>query len=74
MLEDLALPVKVFNCRVRTVKESLKQVDKDILETAVNNPEWPYKTLSNELRKREITISDTALKNHREKRCSCWKD
>jgi len=74
MLEDLALPVKVFNCRVRTVKETLNKVDQDILELAVCNPEWPYKTLSNELRKREITISDTALKNHRERRCSCWKD
>jgi hypothetical protein len=74
MLEDLALPVKVFNCRVRTVKDTLKQPDQDILEAAVNNPEWPYKTLSNELRKRDITISDTSLKNHRERRCSCWKD
>jgi hypothetical protein len=73
MLEDLALPVKVFTCRVRTIKETLKPADQEILEAAIANPEWPYKTLSNELRKREIKISDTALKSHRERRCSCWK-
>jgi hypothetical protein len=74
MLEGLSIPVKVLPCRVRTVKETLNKVDQDILEAAISNPEWRYKTLSNELRKREITISDTALKHHRERRCSCWKD
>jgi hypothetical protein len=74
MLEDLKLPVKVFACRVRTIKETLKETDQHILEAAIANPEWPYKTLSNELRKREIKVSDTALKSHREKRCSCWRD
>jgi hypothetical protein len=74
MLEDLSLPVKIWTCRVRTVKESLNKVDQDILEQAITNPDWPYRTLSNELRKREITISDTVIKQHREKRCSCWKD
>lgn len=74
MLEDLFLPVKTYTCRVRTIKETLNKADQEIFESAVNNPEWPCKTLSNELRKREIKISDTAIKQHRDRRCSCWRD
>jgi hypothetical protein len=73
MLEDLKLPVKIVSCRVRTVKDEMADKDALILEQAVMNPEWACKTLSNELLKRDIKISDTAIKHHREKRCSCWK-
>ena len=73
MLEGLSLPKKVFSCRIRTLKDSMTPDDQKILEDAVMNPEWPYKTLSNELLKRDVKVSDTALKHHREKRCSCWK-
>ena len=73
MLEDLNLPVRMTTCRVRTVKSELSDKDSIILETAVMNPEWPCKTLSNELAKRGSKISDVAIKHHREKRCSCWK-
>jgi hypothetical protein len=73
MLEDLSLPVKLYSCRVRTVREEMSESDGQILEDAVMNPAWPCKTLQNELLKREIKLSDTVIKNHREKRCSCWK-
>jgi hypothetical protein len=73
MLEGLSLPKKVFPCRIRTVKEAMTPADQKILDDAVMNPEWPYKTLSNELSKRDVKVSDVVLKNHREKRCSCWK-
>jgi hypothetical protein len=73
MLEDLSLPVKLYSCRVRTVREEMSKTDGQILEDAVMNPAWPCKTLQNELLKREIKLSDTVIKNHREKRCSCWK-
>jgi hypothetical protein len=73
MLEDLELPKKVWPCRVRTVALSLSDVDAEILEKVVTNVEWPLRTLSNQLKKRGIEISDNSLKNHREKRCSCWK-
>jgi hypothetical protein len=73
MLEDLALPVRQTSCRVRTIKSDLSEKDALILEDAVMNPDWPCKTLSNELAKRNTKISDVAIKNHREKRCSCWK-
>ena len=73
MLEDLSIPTRATTCRVRTVKTEIPDKDAVILEQAVMNPEWPCKTLQNELRKRDILISDTAIKHHREKRCSCWK-
>jgi hypothetical protein len=74
MLEDLVIPTKQTTCRVRSVAADLPDKDKTIFQQAVMNPEWPCKTLSNELLKREVKISDTAIKHHREKRCSCWKD
>jgi hypothetical protein len=73
MLEDLVIPTRQTTCRVRTVSDDLPEKDKPIFVQAVMNPEWPCKTLSNELLKREVKISDTAIKHHREKRCSCWK-
>jgi len=73
MLEDLVIPVRQTTCRIRTVKDEIPDKDATILEQAAMNPEWPCKTLSNELLKREIKVSDTAIKHHREKRCSCWK-
>lgn len=73
MLEGLQIPVKVFSCQVRTVRESMSKADQQILDDAVMNPEWLYKTLSNELAKRDVKVSDLALKKHREKHCSCWK-
>jgi len=73
MLEDLELPKKVWPCRVRTVASGLSDKDAEILEKVVTNVEWPLRTLSNQLKKRGIEISDNSLKNHREKRCSCWK-
>ena len=73
MLEDLSLPVKLYSCKVKTIREEMSKADASILEDAVMNPLWPCKTLQNELLKREIKLSDTVSKNHREKRCSCWK-
>jgi hypothetical protein len=74
MFEDLKLPKRQTNCRVRTIVADLTAKDKELFLTAVMNPEWPYKTLSNELYKRGTKISDAAIKHHREKRCSCLKD
>jgi hypothetical protein len=73
MLEDLKIPVKHTSCRVRTIAAEMSKSDAAILEDAVMNPEWPCKTLQNELLKREVQLSDTVIKNHREKRCSCWR-
>lgn len=74
MLEDLQLPKRQTSCRIRTVISELTAKDAVIFEQAVMNPEWPYKTLSNELYKRGTKVSDSSIKHHRERRCSCWKD
>ena len=74
MFEDLAIPKRNTPCRIRTISSELSDKDKLIFEQAVMNPEWPYKTLSNELYKRGTKCSDGTIKQHREKRCSCWKD
>lgn len=73
MFEDLALPKRITPCRIRTILSELSDKDKAIFESAVMNPEWPCKTLSNELYKRGTKCSDAAIKHHREKRCSCSK-
>lgn len=74
MLEDLSLPIRKFPCKVRTVKSELSEKDAAILETAVMNPVWPCRTLENALSSKGIVVSEKTIKQHREKRCSCWKD
>ena len=74
MLEDLSLPNRKFPCKVRTVKSELSEKDAAILETAVMNPVWPCRTLENALSSKGIAVSEKTIKQHREKRCSCWKD
>lgn len=73
MLEDLTPPVRTYACKVRTIAETLDAKDKQILLTAVDNPEWAYKTLSNELAKRGLVIIDTTISRHRSKRCACFR-
>jgi len=74
MLEDLMLPKRKFACKVRTVKQTLSEKDAEILESAVMNPVWPCRTLENALSSKGIVVSEKTIKQHREKRCSCWKD
>jgi 5,10-methylene-tetrahydrofolate dehydrogenase/methenyl tetrahydrofolate cyclohydrolase len=73
MLEGLTPPRRVHNCKVRTVADGLETKDRDILLAAVDNPEWNFKTLSNELAKRGITIVDTGIAKHRRKQCACFR-
>ena len=73
MLENLQPPARHFTCKVKTVAEQLETKDKEILLAAIMNPDWKYKTLSNELAKRGIVIVDTTIKAHRIKACSCFR-
>jgi hypothetical protein len=74
MLEDLTPPARIYGCKVRTVAEGLEPKDKEILIAAVNNPDWNFKTLSNELAKRGLTIVDTGIAKHRRKQCACFRN
>ena len=73
MLEDLTPPARIYGCKVRTVAEGLEPKDKEILIAAVNNSDWNFKTLSNELAKRGISIVDTGIARHRRKQCACFR-
>ena len=74
MLEGLQPPQRVYNCRVRSVLETLDAKDKKILETALDSLDlWPVRTLSIELKRRGLVLSDSAIANHRRGSCSCGK-
>lgn len=73
MLESLVVPKRRYPCRVRDVAESLETKDKDILIAAVENPEWAYIALENALGKLGITVSQSSIKKHRTKVCSCFR-
>ena len=73
MLDGLKPPVRQFSCRVRTVVEGLESKDAKILEQAIASPDWGSKTLSNELKKRGLLLSDNSITNHRKKSCACFR-
>ncbi len=73
MLEDLKPPPVNRSCKAGQVLDSLEAKDRAILESAIANADvWPIKTLSRELRKRNIELSETPIANHRNKSCVCF--
>ena len=74
MLDGLQPPQRVYNCRVRSVLETLDAKDKKILESAIASADlWPARTLSNALKQRGMVLSDGAISQHRKGSCSCGK-
>lgn len=74
MLEGLTPPVRQFSCKTRTVLNGLDSKDQKVLEQALLSPEiWGAKTLSTELKKRGLLLSDNAITNHRKKSCACFR-
>jgi hypothetical protein len=73
MLEGLTPPKKQPACKVRSVIESLEAKDQEILKKALADAEWPHSTLTHELNKRGIEISEQPVRIHRLGRCSCSK-
>lgn len=71
MLENLTPPQRITPCRVREILSSLDKKDQDILVAALADPNWGDKTLARALSERGIKISDTPIRNHRSKGCSC---
>jgi hypothetical protein len=73
MLEDLKPPSATRSCKAGQVLDGLNEKDRAILEAAIANAEvWPIKTLSRELRKRNVDLSETPITNHRNKSCVCF--
>jgi metal-responsive CopG/Arc/MetJ family transcriptional regulator len=74
MLENLQPPNKKTPCKVRTVMDSLNELDAQILEAAVlDSAKWKIKTLADELKSLGLVISEKPLTTHRARLCSCWK-
>jgi hypothetical protein len=71
MLEGLQPPKKVPSCKVKTVLESLEAKDKEILKAALLDSDWKHITLSQELSKRGVFISEHPIRRHRIGNCSC---
>jgi hypothetical protein len=74
MLEGLEPPKKTPACKVRSVLESLEAKDREILKKALADAEWPHSTLTHELNRRGITISEQPVRTHRIGRCSCARE
>lgn len=73
MLESLVIPERKYPCRVRDVAAELDAKDAKILVDAAENPEWPYVALENALGKLGVTVSQSSIKKHRTKLCSCYR-
>jgi hypothetical protein len=71
MLEGLQPPKRIPTCKIRTILASLEPKDKEILEAALANPDWHHITLSQELGKRGVFVSEHPMRRHRIGRCSC---
>jgi hypothetical protein len=73
MLEGLKPPVRQYPCRVRDLSLELDEKDGKILIESVNNPEWPYISLEKALAELGVTVSQSSIKKHRTKICSCYR-
>jgi hypothetical protein len=72
MLENLKPPTKSRPCKVTQVANQLSEQDRKIMIAAIDDAEkWPVKTLSKELRKLGIEISESPMYRHRGKSCGC---
>lgn len=73
MLEDLRPVGRTYTCKVAKVAEGLEEKDRTILLAAVDSEEWSFKTLSNELAKRGISLIDNTIARHRRRQCGCFR-
>jgi hypothetical protein len=73
IFNDMTVPVKAISCKVDTVARTLEPKDAEKFLELVMDLNWPAKTLSRELGKRGVAISETPIYNHRGKACKCWK-
>lgn len=73
LLGDLAAPKRSFPCRIRELANSLDADDAQILLDACENPKWSIIGLSRQLKERGLMVSESPIKAHRAKACSCFR-
>jgi len=72
MLEDFQPVAKVFPCAVRTMWEGLEPNDQTIFVNALQDFDaWSNKGLERALKARGLSITETPIRKHRLRRCSC---
>ena len=73
MLEGMTPPHnKSISCKLAQTLLTLEDSDRQILQAAVDDlKSWPASTLSNQLRLRQILLSDMTITKHRTKLCAC---
>jgi hypothetical protein len=71
MLEDLKPKPRTRTCAVDTLRKKLEKKDQEILNAALENPEFTSGGLARELSSRGLRISDVSILRHRKKECSC---
>jgi hypothetical protein len=72
MLEGLQPEKIVTPCAVRTLSEKLDDSDKNILRDALSNRDvWGHAPLARALTDRGLSISEKAIRKHRNRLCSC---
>jgi len=72
MLEDLKPTKRIYPCRVRTLLNELPVDDSLVFMKAISDEEnWAAWGLHQALKARGIKVTDKAIKNHRDGKCSC---
>ena len=76
MLEGITPPrSKKHVCKIATSMEELSATDSEILADAINDTrKWPAQTLSHELSKRGLPMSDMTILRHRKQTCACYRE
>lgn len=74
LLDDMIEPEgRIYNCRVRTVKDTLEPADQIKFEQLVNDLTWPANTLAKGLASKGLHVSQQIITRHRRGECTCSK-
>lgn len=75
MLEGMTPPkIKSVYCKIDQIAETLNEEDRAIFFEAIDDRDkWGARTLSNELRRRGVSVADTTITKHRDGGCACYR-
>jgi hypothetical protein len=73
MLENLQVKSHKPNCSVRSLYDSLSDVDKEILMSNLCDPAVSSRALAKALAEVGVIISKDSIQKHRNSECSCSK-
>lgn len=71
LLSGMTPPARVRKCRVAETAATLSKEDAEILQLAIDNPEWSVYALVDALAERGVPLSRTVIERHRKGKCAC---